>query len=348
MVPCDKGNEIALEITANQMDEIKPIVQAVSSGSIKPVYLLHGEEAFFIDQVEQYLEKTLLTEDEKGFNQTIFYGKDATATDIINACRRFPMMAERQVVILREAKDFGKFNDLIPYFNQPQPTTVFIICHKYALFKGKEVLKALDKKVEKFQSDKIKDYKLSAWIQYYLKSLNYTISHKAAEIMAESLGNDLSKIAKEVEKLKISLPEGTTITDQHIEDNIGISKEFNNYELKSAISAKDELKAYQIVQYLAANKSPMVLTLGVLYGFFSDLLRYHGLKDKSEKSVASVLKINPYFVKEYAQAARIYPMKKVSGIIETLKSTDARGKGVGAANLPDRDLMNEMLFKIFN
>lgn len=337
-----------MKLSEIHMEEIKPIVQAVNSGSIKPVYLLHGEEPFFIDQLEHYLDESLLSEDEKSFNQTIFYGKDATATDIINACRRFPMMAERQVVILREAKDFGKFNDLIPYFKQPQPTTVFIICYKYALFKDKEVLKALDKNVEKFQSDKIKDYKLSAWIQYYLKSLNYTISHKAAEIMAESLGNDLSKIAKEVEKLMISLPKGTTITDQHIEDNIGISKEFNNYELKSAISAKDEFKAYKIVHYLAANKSPMVLTLGVLYGFFSDLLRYHGLKDKSEKNVASVLKINPYFVKEYAQAARTYPMKKVSGIIEILKSTDAKGKGVGAANLSERDLMNEMLFKIFN
>lgn len=330
------------------MEEIKPILQAVSSGNIKPVYLLHGEEAFFIDQVERYLEDTLLTEDEKSFNQTIFYGKDATATDIINACRRFPMMAERQVVILREAKDFGKFNDLIPYFNQPQPTTVFIICHKYALFKGKEVLKALDKNVEKFQSDRIKDYKLSAWIQKYLKSLNYSILPKAAEIMAESLGNDLSKIANEIDKLKINLPEGSTITDQHIEDNIGISKEFNNFELKSAIASKDEFRAYKIVHYLTANKAPMVVSLGVLYGFFSDLLRYHGLKDKTEKNVASTLKINPYFVKEYAQAARIYPMKKVSGIIEVVKITDAKGKGVGASNVADRDLMNEMLFKIFN
>jgi len=330
------------------MEEIKGIVQSVKKGNIKPIYLLHGEEPFFIDKIERFLEETLLTEDEKSFNQTIFYGKDATANDIINTCRRFPMMSERQVVILREAKDFGKIDDLLPYFSNPQPSTVFIICYKYALLKGDKVKKAILQNAEIFESKKIRDYKLAAWIQNYLKYDNYTITHKAAELLAEFLGNDLSKIENELNKLKIILPEGTAISDEHIEKNIGISKEFNNFELKSAIGEKNELKAYRIVQYLAANKSPMTMTIGILYNFFSDVLRYHGLKDKSEKNVASVLKINPYFVKDYATAARYYPMKKVSGIIEVLKTTDVKGKGVGAQNISERDLMNEMLFRIFN
>lgn len=330
------------------MEEIKTIVQSVSKGDIKPLYLLHGEEPFFIDKAERFLEDNLLTEDEKGFNQTIFYGKDATPNDIINTCRRFPMMAERQVVILREAKDYGKMENLLPYFKNPQPSTVFIICYKYGLFKDTTISKEISTYATVFKSEKIKDYRLSSWIQNHVKADGFTIVPKAAELMAESLGNDLSKIDNELNKLKIILPKGSAITDEHIEKNIGISKEYNNFELKNAIGKKDELKCYRIVQYLAANKSPMVLTLGLLYNYFSEVLKYHGLKDKSEKNVATVLKINPYFVKDYALAAKYYPMKKVSGIIEILKTTDAKGKGVGAQNMSEKDLMNEMLFKIFN
>ncbi|MFN3640162.1 MAG: DNA polymerase III subunit delta, partial [Flavobacterium sp.] len=209
------------------MEEIKTIIQAVSKGDIKPLYILHGEEPFFIDKAERFLEENLLTEDEKGFNQTIFYGKDATANDIINACRRFPMMSERQVVILREAKDFGKMEELLPYFKNPQPSTVFIICYKYDTFKNAKISKEINEYATLFKSEKIKDYKLSSWIQYHVKSDGFTIMPKAAELMAESLGNDLSKIDNELNKLKIILPKGSTITDEHIEKNIGISKEYN-------------------------------------------------------------------------------------------------------------------------
>lgn len=333
------------------MDEVVKIINDIKAGKIKPIYFLMGEEPYYIDRITEYLEQNLLTEDEKGFNQMVLYGRDTTIEDIVSNAKRYPMMAERQVVIVKEAQDLAKSIDkLEPYAENPQMTTVLVFAYKYkTLDKRKKITKTLDKHGLVYESKKMYENQVGQWINRVLQGRGYAIEPKANAMLVAFLGNDLSRIANELNKLEIILPKGSTITPHHIEENIGFSKDFNIFEFRKAIGDKNQLKAYQIAHYFANNKkeNPMVVVNGQVFSFFSALLQYHGLKDKSPGNVAKVLKVNPFFVNDYIGAAKNYPMRKVSGIVANLREIDIKSKGVGAANLEDADLYKEMLTAIF-
>ncbi len=331
------------------LDKAGHIVASIKKGDIKPVYFLMGEEAYYIDAIAKYIEDTVLTEEEKGFNQTILYGRDVKIEDIVSTAKRFPMMAERQVVIVKEAQDLSRtIENLIPYLENPQPTTLLVICYKYKkIDKRKKLYKAIAKNHILFESNKLYDNQVPDWIRRVLAGRGYAISPKASQMLVEFLGNDLAKVNNELEKLQLILKPGEQITAEIIEENIGISKDFNNFELQNAISTRNVKKAFGIIQYFAHNPKnhPLVLTVSLLFSFFSKVLKYHALANKAQAS--KVLAINPYFVKDYEIAARNYPMKKVSAIISSIREIDVKSKGVGA-NLSQGDLLKELLVKVMN
>ncbi|WP_452220955.1 DNA polymerase III subunit delta [Lacinutrix salivirga] len=333
------------------MDEVKQLVTNIKNGNVKPIYFLMGEEAYYIDKISEYIEKNVLAEEEKGFNQMVMYGRDATIDDIVGNAKRYPMMAERQVLIIKEAQDLSRtIEKLATYAANPQPTTVLVVNYKYKkIDKRKALYKAIKKVGVVYESKKLYDNQVADWIRRVLAPKKYTISPKAAQMLVEFLGTDLSKINNELEKLQIILPKDSQITPEIIEENIGISKDYNNFELRKAIGARDQLKAYKIVNYFAENPkdNPMVVTVSLLFNFFSQLLQLHGLKDKSPRSVASALRVNPYFVNEYLDAARNFPMRNVSQVISTLREFDVRSKGVNSNAVPQGDLLKELMVRIF-
>ena len=332
------------------MDDVKSIVTAIKKGDVKPIYFLMGEEAYFIDKISDYIEDNVLQEDEKGFNQMVLYGRDVTIDEIVGNAKRFPMMAEKQVIIVKEAQDLSRtIEQLTNYAENPQPSTVLVLNYKYKkLDKRKKLHKAISKSGIIYENKRLYENQVADWIRKELQSRNYQIAPKAAQMLVEFLGTDLSKIDNELQKLQLVCPEGTNITPEIIEENIGISKDFNNFELRKAVGEKDSLKAHRIINYFSQNPkdNPMVVTVSLLFSFFSQLLQYHGLQDKSKGNVAKALKVNPYFVGDYATAAQNYPMKKVSQIVSHLRDADVKGKGVGAANVPQGDLLKELLVKI--
>ena len=256
-----------------------------------------GDEPYYIDGISQYIEKTVLSEEEKGFNQMVLYGRDVSIDDIISQAKRYPMMAERQVVIVKEAQELSRtIENLVSYAENPQPTTVLVICYKYkTLDKRKKLSKVIAKSAVLFESKKLYENQVPDWIRRSLASKGYTITPKASQMLVEFLGNDLSKVNNELEKLRLIMEPGEQITPQIIEENIGISKDFNNFELQNAIGVKDIKKAFGIVQYFSQNprNHPIVMTIALLYSFFSKLLKYHSLANKSEAPKA--LGISPYF-----------------------------------------------------
>ncbi len=333
------------------MDEVKKLIDEIRKGDIKPIYFLMGEEGYYIDRIAEYIGKNLLSEEEKGFNQMTLYGKDVSIDDIVSNAKRYPMMSERQVVIVKEAQHLSRtIEQLVPYAEHPQPSTVLVICYKYKkLDKRKKlhkVLKAPNGVV--FESKKLYENQVSDWIRKMLKNKGFSISHKASILLVEFLGTDLSRIHNELEKLEVVLPTNTEITPEIIEKHIGISKDYNNFELKKAIGEKDVMKAARIINYFSQNpkENPFVVTVSLLHTFFSQLLQYHGLQDHSARNVASALRINPYFVDEFQIAARNYSMKKSSRVISSLREMDLKGKGVGSSNMSQSDLLKELLMKI--
>lgn len=334
------------------MDEVLKIIKEIQAGNIRPIYFLMGEEPYYIDKLAEYIEENVLQEHERDFNQTVLYGRDVTIEDVVGNAKRFPMMADRQVVIVKEAQDLSRTIDkLESYAENPQPTTVLVICYKYkTLDKRKKVTKVLEKAGVVFESKKLYENQVGTWLVRILQGKKLSIEPKAAAMFVDFLGTDLSRIANEIDKLAIILKPGDTITPAIIEENIGFSKDFNPFELRKAIGERNQLKAYQIADHFAQNPkdNPIVLTIGLVFSFFSQLLQYHGLKDKNPKNVASVLKVNPFFLKDYDVALRNYPMKKVSAIVGTLRDIDVKSKGVGANALPQADLLKEMLVKIFS
>lgn len=334
------------------MDEVVKIINDIKAGNIKPIYFLMGDEPYYIDKLTEYIEQNVLQEHERDFNQTILYGRDVTIEDVVGNAKRFPMMADRQVVVVREAQELSRTIDKIEsYVENPQPTTVLVFAYKYkTLDKRKKVTKLLDKHGVVFESKKMYDNQVGTWISRVLQGKGYTIEPKANAMLVEFLGNDLSRISNELNKLQIILPKGHTINPKDIEENIGFSKDFNVFELQNALGSRNQLKAYQIAQYFADNPkdNPMVVTTSLVFSFFIKLLKYHGLKDKNPKNVAAVLGVSPFFLKDYDVALKNYPMKKVSSIVATLRDIDVKSKGVGANSLPNHDLLKEMLVKIFN
>ena len=332
------------------LEKAKNIIADIKAGNLKPIYFLMGEEPYYIDGIASFIEKTVLSEEEKGFNQMVLYGRDVSIEDIVSSAKRYPMMAERQVVIVKEAQDLARsIESLVAYAENPQPTTVLVVCYKYkTLDKRKKLSKTLAKTGVVFDSKKLYENQVPDWIRRVLAGKGYTITPKAAQMLVEFLGNDLNKVNNELEKLQLIVKKGEQITPQLVEENIGISKDFNNFELQSAIGVRDISKAFGIAQYFAQNPKnhPMVMTVALLYSFFSKLLKYHALTNKSE--APKTLGVSPYFIKDYEIAARNYSMKKVSAIISSIREVDMKSKGVGAANMPQGDLLKELLVKIFN
>ncbi|WP_242087237.1 DNA polymerase III subunit delta [Aestuariivivens sediminis] len=332
------------------MDEVKQLVQDINNRNIKPIYFLMGDEPYYIDKISDFIQDTVLSEEERGFNQVVLYGRDITIEDIVSNAKRYPMMAEYQVVIIKEAQDLSRtIEKLSTYVENPQPTTVLVINYKYKkIDKRKTLYKAINKVGVVYESKKLYENQVNDWIRRVLLSKDYTITTKAAQMLVEFLGTDLSKINNELEKLQIILPKGSQITPEAIEANIGISKDYNNFELRKAIGERNVVKAHQIINYFSENPkdNPIVVTVSLLFNFFSQLLHFHGLIDKSPRHVASVLRINPYFVNEYITAARNYPMKKVSTVVGILREFDVKSKGVGANSVPQSDLLKELLVRI--
>lgn len=333
------------------MTDVTKIVSDIKAGDIKPIYFLMGEEAYYIDKISEFIEENILTEEERGFNQMVFYGRDVEIGEIIDNAKRFPMMADRQVIIVKEAQDLSRtIENLTSYVKNPQPSTVLVLCYKY---KKIDKRKALYKEVNKcgivYESKKLYENQVAEWIRRVLAGRDYKIENKASIMLVEFLGTDLSKISNELEKLMVVLKKGTTITAKHIEENIGISKDYNNFELRKAVGERNIEKVNKIINYFAHNQkaNPLIMTISLLNSFFTQLLIYHSLRDKSKNSAARALKVNPFFISDYAIAAKNYPMRKVSQVIALLRDADVKSKGVGA-NLSAGDILKELLFNILH
>jgi len=317
-----------------------------------PVYFLSGEETYYIDQVSDYIEDYVLDASEKDFNQTVLYGKDTDIVSIISEAKRYPMMANHHVVIIKEAQHLSRqIDQLEPYIDNPTVSTILVFCYKYNTIDGRKNFgQKLKKQTVYLETKRLYDNQIPDWISAYLKEKKYTITVPAALLISEFLGTDLSKIANELNKLVINVPEGVDITPELVEKNIGISKDFNVFELNKAIGVKNVLKANQIINHFAKNEKehPLVVTVGLLYTFFCNILKYHYTKDKSRNNIAAVLKVNPFFVGEYQVAARNYPIKKAVKIIEYLRDYDIKSKGVDNASASESELLKELVFKILH
>jgi DNA polymerase-3 subunit delta len=318
----------------------------------RPVYFLWGEEAYYIDLVTSFIAGNVLSEAEQSFNQSVLYGKDSEAGPLSDLARRFPMMATHQVVILKEAQEMKTFGDLLPYIEKPQPSTLLVINYKYKKpDKRQKIFKVLEKQAVWFESKKMYDNQVPGWIAGYASKKQYRIEPKAAALLAEFLGSDLSKIVNEVEKLIMAIgKKGETITPALVEKHIGFSKDFNQFELQDALGRRDVLKANRIINYFAENekKYPFPLTIISLYYFFSKLLLFHYTKDKSKQNLAATLKVNPFFIKDYEAAARRYSAARLVEIISLLRVYDMRSKGYEGNSTPARELNRELIFKILH
>ena len=331
------------------MEEVKKIIANIKKGIIAPIYFLMGEEPYFIDVVANYLEKHLLEEDQKGFDQLVLYGQDVTVPTIIDYARRFPMMAERQLIIIKEAQNLrASIEQLVPYVENPTASTVLVFCYKYEkLDARKKLLKTLKNRgCVVMETKKLYEYQvIGNFLPDVIKKKHLSIQPKAIQMLVDFLGDDLSRIENEVNKLALIVPANTEVTPDIIEKNIGISKEFNNFELKSAFATNDKVKIARIIKHFAENPkdNPLSGTISTLYNYFEKLLLFHGLTDQSEKNVAAVLKEKPYFIKEFYSGAQHYPMKKVSAIMAGLREIDVKNKGVGVARSAPAELLKELM-----
>ena len=333
-----------------------------------PVYFLQGEEPYYIDEIASFIEANVLSESEKEFNQTIVYGRDTDPASIFSMARRYPMMSNYQVVIVREAQDIKnlfrrKSNDddtgassddndpFIKYLTNPQKSTVLVFCYKYKkIDKRTRVSKLLDKNGLVFEAKKLYDNQIPGWVDAYVKSNGFRITEGASRLISEYLGTELSKLSNELDKLIINLPANGTITAESIEQNIGISKDYNVFELQNAIGSRDYQKVLRIVNYFGANpkSNPIVLTLSTLNGFFNKLITYHAMKGKPGVNIASALGINPYFQKDYDKAARNFSLQDSIRAINMLHEYDLRSKGVNNYSTSDNELLKELLYKIMH
>lgn len=331
-------------------DDFRKLRRELAGNTFKQVYFLHGEESFFIDRIAEEIDRFALQDHERDFNLTVLYGKDTEPQALVDACLRFPMMAHRQVVVLREAQTWriDAFDKLEAYFNKPTPTTVLVICHKHKKADGRKTwLKDLAKKQVVFLSEKLKDEKLPEWIQLYVTSHKRRIGPVESKLLADHLGSDLGKLTNEVEKLCLVTGQGQSITTDLIHRNVGISKEFNIFELQKAMGTGDHPKAQRIAHFLASDKnSPLVLTVGLLSAYFAKLSVVHANPGKSPSELAAALKIPPFFIKDYTQAARLFPPSKLKEVHHLLREADLRSKGVDNASADDGELLRELVARV--
>ncbi len=316
-----------------------------------PVYLLHGEEPYYIDVVSDYIENNVLDETEKEFNQTILYGRDVDVASVVAMAKRYPMMSNHQVVIVKEAQDLTKIEELNSYFDNPLESTILVLCHKYKkVDKRKAFTKTVEKKGILFESAKLYDGKIPDWITRYVQERSFTINLRTAQLLTETLGNDLTKIVNELSKLFINLPAQSEITPELIERNIGISKDFNIFEFQKALGELNILKCNQIINYFAANpkENPLPKLIAVLHGFFVKIMIYHQNKTFQQKELAALLGVNPYFLKDYQKAASNFSISKAANNIGILREYDLKSKGIGSVSVSEGELMREMLFKLIH
>jgi len=329
------------------------IVRNLKNRVYAPVYFLMGEEDHYIDRISDYILDTVLTETEKEFNQTVLFGTDTDMAAIINAARRYPMMSEHQVVVVKEAQGLRSLDDLTYYLQKPLLSTILVFCYKHgSLDRRKKIVAEIEKHGVLFESKKLKDSQLPGFISSYLKRKKIEIEPKASEMMAEFIGADLNRMAGELEKLVITLPSGQRrITPEQIERNIGISKDYNNFELRSALIAKDVLKANQIIKYFGENPkyNPLQMTLAVLFNFFSNLMLAYYAPQRNEQGIAAFLGLrSPWQAKDYMAAMQKFSGNKVLQIISAIRNCDAKSKGVGNPSISDEDLLRDLVFFILH
>lgn len=339
-------------------DSAAEIISELKKRIYKPIYILYGDEYYYIDKITDYIADNVLTESEKAFNQMVIYGKDTDVLSIIETSRRFPMMSNLQVVIVKEAQNIKKLEDLEVYLKAPQKSTILVICIKINPTsttrlgeKLKKFISASAKVGVVFESNRMYDTQIPVWISQYVSEKGYSIAPAPAELLRDYLGNDLSKVVHEIDKLIITLPSGSKqITSTHIEQNIGISKDFNRFEFAKAVGQREILKANRIVDYFSKNPkaSPLVLSISSIFQYFQKIFKYHFLKDKSERNVAVELSVNPFFVSEYKNAARIYNPAKCVQIFRLLREYDLRSKGLNNDSTDDGELLKELVYKIMH
>ena len=327
------------------------ILAEIHKKQFAPVYFLTGEEPYFIDMISDTIENEALDEADRAFNQIVLYGRDVDVETIANHARSFPMMGERMVVIVKEAQDVKNLEEFEKYLETIPETTLLVFAYKYKKFdKRKTLAKKIDKQGVWFESKKLYDSNIPGWIQNYLKGEGYSITPKATQMLADFLGTDLHKIANELKKLTIALPKNRSIDDADVERNIGISKDYNVFELQNAIGSRDVLKANRIVNYFGDNgkDNPLLVTAITLYGYFCKVLKLHCTQDKSQGNLATVLGVNPFFVKDYLNAARNYPPQVCIRNISILREFDLKSKGYESGEVSEKDLYREMIFKLMH
>jgi DNA polymerase-3 subunit delta len=328
---------------------VEKILGDWKKAKFKPVYWLEGEEDFYIDQLVHYAEHEILSEAEAGFNLTVFYGRDADWTAVINACRRYPMFAERQVVLLKEAQQMRDIDKLEPYIEKPLASTIFVVAYKEKKVDGRSKLaKLLKDKAELFTTKKMYDNQLPEWTSGLIRSKGFEITQKALLLLVDHIGNDLNRINNEVEKLLVNLAGRKQITEDDIERYVGISKEYNVFELQDAFAKKDRAKAIRIIQYFESNPkaAPIQLILPSIYNFFSKAYMIFGQNSQDEKSVATTIGVNPFFVKDYLAAVRNYGYEGIEGGLLLLHNYNLKSIGIGSSGVEDASLLKELVVKM--
>lgn len=329
----------------------KEIVADLKAGKFRPVYLLTGEENYYIDLVSNFFEKNVIAADFRDFDQTVVYGPEVDMPTVIDLAKRYPMMSPVQLVLVKEAQGIARDWELLAkYLENPQPQTVLVLCYRHKkLNKNSKAYKAINSVGVVFEKNKLRDYEVPGWIANVVQKKGYSITQTGAVLIAESLGNDLGKIANELSKVYISMPEGGTINEDVIETNIGISKEYNAFELQNAIGRRDVVQCNKIVNHFAANPkdNPIQLVIASLYGYFIKVMLYHQEPDKNK--AASVLKVSPYFLKDYEKAAQNYSLGKLASCIGYLYEADLKSKGVrNNGTISDGEILKELVFKIIH
>ena len=335
------------------MKELDLILKNIKNKEFLPIYFFHGEEPFFIDAAVKSFENDVLEEDEKAFNQTVVYGKDTAFSEVLSLARQFPMMGDKQVIILKEAQEIRltekEADALKIYVENPVESTLLVIAHKHKkVDTRKSFAKTLAKNKMLFISDKIRDYEVPKWIEQELRNLKFQAKPNIPAMLSEYLGTDLSRISNELNKLKMILKEGDILDEKAIETHIGISKEFNVFELIKALGKKDEATALRIAHFIGKSpkNNPFVMMIGNIYNFYSNLIVFHTLAGQSPQIQATTMGVNPYFIKDYAEAARFYNLKHCTRIISILREFDLKSKGLGAINMEEGELLREMVYKI--
>ncbi|MCU0417285.1 MAG: DNA polymerase III subunit delta [Cytophagaceae bacterium] len=334
------------------------VMKDLKSGKYAPIYFLHGEEPYYVDWIANYIEQHCLQETEKSFNQTIVYGKDTTVSAVIQAARKFPMFSDRQVVIVKEAQELsGLFKEeneklVAAYMENPLPSTVLVFCHKYKKIDSRKKLsKSIQAHAVVVESSKLYDNQIEAWVSNLITEKGLKITPQATKLIAESIGNDLSRIANEIDKLKINIKQVDKPIDENlVEEYIGVSKEYNVFELQKAIGEKNTLKVFTIIRYFALNPkvAPPIMVIANLYTYFVKLLMLHSSADKSKEAVAKLLSVHPFFVSEYITASKLYSKDKCVACIHYLREADKMVKGYGYPTMEEDAILSELLYKILH